>query len=391
MSMPMPLKTGYLADMRVPDFAGYRSQIKDSYLQSNYTPVWILENRPTSQAIAVIAILQNAEQKGLNPQDYDDARWNTRLTTLTGEKSLPSAADLARFDIEVMISLMRYIGHLHQGRIHPPLLFSLDVKRDEYNPADLIRVRVLAATDVGSVLEEVEPPYAGYRRTELALQRYLALGDGQALTDIKQSLNPGDAYSGASQLAARLRLLGDLPETTVETSTSDNYAEALVEAVKHFQQRHGLNPNGTLDRETFRQIITPLSRRVLQLQLTLERWRWLPQDLQSPLIVVNIPEFQLRAYDNHAVSVSMRVIVGRAFRHQTPAFADHMEYLIFRPYWNVPVSIQQKELVPAIMEDRSYLARNKFEVVSKEGQLVTASIMDDTILPQLQLGELRIR
>lgn len=170
------------------------------------------------------------------------------------------------------------------------------------------------------------------------------------------------------------------------------YKDALVEAVKHFQQRHGLTPDGRIDPATFRELTVPLSFRAKQLQFTLERYRWLPADLPTRLIVVNIPEFVLRAYDNHHPELSMKVIVGRAFRdHQTPIFQDEMEYLIFRPYWNVPIRIVRKELVPDIQKKSGFLAKHQFQLVDGRGQVVIPETIGPAILQRLRAGQLDVR
>jgi murein L,D-transpeptidase YcbB/YkuD len=134
-----------------------------------------------------------------------------------------------------------------------------------------------------------------------------------------------------------------------------------------------------------------LSRRIVQLQLTLERWRWLPPDLPQRLIAVNVPEFQLRAFDDHHPSLAMRVVVGKAFpEHQTPVFEDEVKYLIFRPYWNVPIGITRKELIPEIKKNPAYLEKHGFEVVNHKGQAVSG-VADRVVLARLNSGEYEIR
>jgi murein L,D-transpeptidase YcbB/YkuD len=165
-----------------------------------------------------------------------------------------------------------------------------------------------------------------------------------------------------------------------------------MEAVKRFQRRHGLDPDGWLGRETLRELDTPLSYRVLQLELTLERWRWIPHTFPQPPVVVNIPEFRLRAFDeHHRVALSMKVVVGQAFRHQTPVFAARMRCVVFRPYWNVPMSIQRSELIPKIERDRSYLNEHGYQIVDMKGNVVTEGSVTRSILQRLDSGKLRIR
>jgi len=115
---------------------------------------------------------------------------------------------------------------------------------------------------------------------------------------------------------------------------------------------------------------TPLARRVLQLQLTLERWRWSPQTFTVPPVVVNIPEFRLYAFrEDHRVALEMNVVAGRAYRHETPVFTSSMRSVVFHPYWNVPLSIQRNELLPEIDSHPSYLVDNTFEIVDAGDQV----------------------
>ena len=137
---------------------------------------------------------------------------------------------------------------------------------------------------------------------------------------------------------------------------------------------------------------TPLAARIRQLELTLERWRWLPHSFPEPPIVVNVPEFRLRAFDAQGrPELEMKVIVGKSFGHNTPVFADSMEYVVLRPYWNVTPSIQRSEIVPAVRKDRGYIAKKNFEVTTQRGEVVTAGTISDEVLEQLRTGKLAVR
>jgi murein L,D-transpeptidase YcbB/YkuD len=165
-----------------------------------------------------------------------------------------------------------------------------------------------------------------------------------------------------------------------------------VNAVKHFQMRHGLEPDARLGRATAAQLNTPLSHRIRQLQLTLERWRWVPHSFPRPPIVVNIPEFKVRALkDSYGTELEMKVVVGNAYGHQTPVFPAELSSVIFRPYWNVPISIQRKELLPKLNRDPSYLVKNRYQVVTARDTVVSEGVVDDALLKQLRSGVLRLR
>jgi len=183
-----------------------------------------------------------------------------------------------------------------------------------------------------------------------------------------------------------------LPADASIPADQEKYEEALVSAVTNFQRRLGREPSGRIDAQTVADLNVPLSQRVEQMQLTLERWRWLPSAYQTPLIVANIPEFRLRAYDgDFKIGAAMKVVVGKALRHNTPVFTDTMQYVVFRPYWQVPRSITRSELIPLIVRDPDYLAKKEFEVVDSDQNVVAAGTISSDVLNQLRAGKLSIR
>jgi L,D-transpeptidase YcbB len=384
---------GKLSELHWPDFSDYRALFLQVYQPSNFALLWTSNGQPTPQALIVIQALTDSAQKGLIPDDYDATRWQARIAAL---KSSPQAASsLADFDAALTVSAMRYISDLHIGRVNPThFKFDIDIQQKKYDLPQFLLQRIVRASDVPIALEEVEPPYNGYKRTGIALQRYLQLaaeGDGPLVPDVTKTVLPGSPYSGDTELSQRLRLLGDLPTNAV-TPLDGTYSGALVDAVKLFQDRHGLTVDGKLTKETVAQLNLPLARRVNQLQYALERWRWLPPQFPQPPVVANIPEFVLRAFNaDHKVGLRMNVVVGKAMRNETPVFAKDMKYIVFRPYWNVPPSIVRGEIVPSITKNRNYISQKNFEVTDQAGKLITSGPISDEILAQLRAGKLAVR
>ncbi|MGC1783004.1 MAG: L,D-transpeptidase family protein [Acidobacteriaceae bacterium] len=384
---------GKLAELHGPDFSDYRADFQRVYQVSSFTPIWLSGGEPTPQALAVIRALEVSAQKGLKPEDYDASRWQGWISAL---KSPANADTDARFDAALTVDAMRYISNLHLGRVDPKhFKFGIDIGQKKYNLPQLVTQDVIHAANVQAVLDAAEPPYAGYKRTEIALQRYLKMaanGNGPSVPEVQKSIAPGESYGGTAQLAERLKLLGDLPQSVVADAKSDAYTGALVDAVKLFQSRHGLTPDGRLSKETIRQLNVPLSSRVMQLQDALERWRWLPPSFPQPPVVVNVPEFVLRVFSSdQKVALRMNVVVGKALRHQTPVFAKDMRYIVFRPYWNVPSSILRSEIIPSVAKNRNYIANKNFEVTDYSGTIVTDGPISDAVLAQLRAGKLTVR
>jgi L,D-transpeptidase YcbB len=370
--------TGVLSDLRWPNFTRLQPDVTTFYESSGYQLAWVRAGEASPQARAIIHTLEASEIKGLDPEDYDGSRWSDRLSQVRTD------AGAVRFDLALTVSAMRYISDVSSGKVNPEV-FSLGL-RFYQKKCDLPgTLRELTnARDVAADLDRLEPPFEGYWRTEKALAEYVKLAgqdEGEVLPATKKPVEPSDQYPGAQRLERLLRLVGDLrPNNT------------LVEALKRFQIGHGIEPDGCIGKATLKELNTPLSQRVRQLQLVLERWRWVPHSFPRPPIVVNIPEFRLRAYDDqYRPELEMKVVVGRAYRHKTPVFSGNMTHLIFRPYWDVPLSIQRSELVPRIAKDPGYLAHNDYEIVNSKRQVVSSSSVSADLLTQLRSGGLFIR
>jgi len=394
------LEKSRLEELQWPNFSDYSPQIKEFYEKAGYALEWSRGGKPTQQALDLIGILQQAGNKGLDSKDYDGERWPARVKALSAISSKDENA-LVNFDVAMTVSGMRYSSDLHLGRVDPRTLHTdFEPERNEYDLCDFLLKGVVPAANVSDAFAKLEPPYLGYQRTLQALQNYMRLAGEEKLDPlpaVSKPVSPGQPYAGVPQLAARLKFLGDLPAsaTTAPATASGDpqiYQGDAVEGVKRFQARHGLDPQGKLGPQTIAELNRPMSDRVEQLRLTLERWRWLPHNYEQPPVLVNIPEFRLRAYDEQGkMAISMPVVVGRAMRTETPVMEEDMKYLIFWPYWNVPPSILRNEIVPKITKDRAYIQKNDFEVTTHSGQVVTDGIISDEVLAQLRAGKLMVR
>lgn len=385
---------GKLPDLYRPSFEDLKGETREFYVSFEDSLAWISRFKPTSQALAMIHLLKTADEKGLNAEEYDGLQWDTRLARLE-QPSPPREADLVNFDVALTVSAMRYISDLYIGRVSPRLLhFELDIHERKMDLSEFLKGLLASGSDIASGMQDVEPPFPAYRRTIVALEKYRELArkdDGEPLPPAGKIIQPGDSYAGVPRLFRLLQLLGDLPPGATAPSSAV-YQGILPEAVNHFQERHGIESTGLINEETLKALNAPIARRVAQLELTLERWRWAPHAFVRPPIVVNIPEFRLHANDEkyHWV-LSMKVVVGTAYRHQTPVFASEMRSVIFRPYWNVPFGIQREEFIPKIEENPAYLAENSYDIVDSDGNEVNEDPARDEVRDKLGSGQLGIR
>lgn len=340
-------------------------------------PQWFDAGRPTMQAMQAVNILKSAAEHGLDPRDYEAAKLSSELTQALREP-VPAEAAQAALDAALTAALQRYLADLQNGRVDPRRIHAdFEVRRQAAVDTLAFLREAVAGHRVAEAFAQAEPRlpmYAGLRR---ALAHYRALGDHEAwqtkLPPIPhRKLLPGDAYAGLPLLSRRLEAVGDLP---AGTAVPERFDRTLVAALRAFQERHGLTPDGVLGQATLQQLnITPLAR-ARQIELALERLRWTPFLQGRRMVVVNVPEFVLRAYEVRDgqvhVQLTMKVIVGNALRTRTPLFDEDMRFIEFSPYWNVPPSIARNETVPRLRRDPAYFDRQGFEFVTAGGEVIT--------------------
>ena len=352
-----------------------RAWLERFYGARDYAPAWT-----AAAAAQARDVLAKADEHGLPAQDYDPRALASRMHARGGV----AADDAADQDAALTLALLRYLADLNAGRIRTDFAAARVV-----DPVPLLQ-HALAERNLAAAVDAAEPRLAIYQRLKATLAEYrkLAMQPAPPLPALpsKRAIEAGDAYAGARELAARLVLLGDLAPDA--GAPDDTYSDELAQAVKRFQDRHGLDADGKLGRQTLAALNVPLASRVRQIELSMERLRWLPDLSAGPFIAVNLPSFRLWAFKaaDAAPVLATRVIVGKAVRTQTPLFIGTLRYIEFNPYWNVPSSILRDEIVPALLRDPGYLVKNDMEVAGSGAQTVDAAT-----LAALRAGSLRVR
>ena len=341
----------------------------------------------------MIALFTQSGDKGLVPEDYDASMWPKRVQML---QAAPSDTDPANFDAAMTVCALRYIRALHVGRVNPKTLGrKIDVSARKYDLGEFVYDKVIHADNTAAVVQTVEPTFPGYLRALGALQRYrefAKVDSGAKLSIPAKPIPPGGTYADLPRLTQLLRLVGDLPADIPVAANSTKYEDPLVDAVKSYQVRHGEIADGHIKAELVKEMDVPLDQRVRQIELALERWRWLEHSFSQPPVLVNLPEYKLRALDDdYKVTLFKTVIVGKAYGHKSPVFEKEIKYVVFRPYWEVTPTIQRAEIVPHVEKDRNYISAKNFEVVTPDGKVVTDGPISDEVLAQLKAGRLHVR
>jgi murein L,D-transpeptidase YcbB/YkuD len=377
-----PLIAGARAPLaRWPDFSRHADGVARLYASRADAPLWHDGLRLRTAGYEAILELNAAGAHGLDPGDYDAPTLDS-LARALALAPFP-AGELVRFDLLLTVAMLRYLDDLRSGRV-PYQPFGAGGQVDL--PAAL--GRALQGDSVSRLVAASAPRHAQYRSLQRLLARYRRLAADSSL----RLPRPGRA-----DIAALRRLLtatGDRPEEAV-LDTSTVYGPADAEAIRRFQRRHALSPDGILGPATRAELEVPLGHRVRQIELALERLRWLPPLRGGQaFLVVNIPAFELFAFDSAGETgmpaLRMRVVVGKAMDTRTPLLFEHMRYVEFRPYWNVPRSILTGELLPLLRRNPGYLRAHDMEIVAP-GDRVLGSTVNPDILRRLAQGELRVR
>ena len=348
------------------------------YERRDYAPAWIDGTNPAPQMKQLIAALHAAGDEGLDPELYNVSLLDLRHQEaqkgfLTKRGFNPEEA--GALDAWLTFLYLKYASDLADGlsdlaHADP----NWQIKTEKFDPAARLE-QALERQAVEQSLRELAPETAQYRslRQVLADYRRQAAEGGWPLLPANLRLRPGQRSTLAGTLARRLAASGDYQGATPSSVTI--YDAALQEAVKRFQRRHGLTDDGIVSASVVAEMNVPPERRIRQIELNLERWRWLPRKLGDRHILVNIPEYRLEVWEGDRVPLAMKVVVGK---HDTPTpiFNDEMTYIVFSPYWNVPPNIAQGETLPEVLKDPAFLERSDMEVVDASGQLIDPASID---------------
>ncbi len=374
--------------------------LRSDAAQASERLAWFDGTRPTASAQQAVEILTAAANHGLEPRDYD-ADALARAMQRTAQEPL-DAATIARLEQTLTAAMERYLADVHGGRIAAQQLpyGRTAPKRNPFDPVAYLQ-EALARGQLREAASEAAPRLSQYEQLRTELARYRSLTDDPAWNTPLPSLppgtqgsppklEPGQPYAGLGRLRERLIAFGDLAPDAAPTAT---YEGAVVDAVTSFQRRHGLKADGIVGKATLAQLEVPPAARARQIVLSLDRLRWTPLLHGPRMIVINVPEFVLRAYevqgDRILVRETMKIIVGKSMDTRTPLFEELMRYIEFQPYWNVPPSIARGEVVPRLRRDPGYFDREGFEFVTAQGQVVEALAPD--MLDAVAAGHARIR
>jgi murein L,D-transpeptidase YcbB/YkuD len=341
----------------------------------------------SSRAADILAVLKDAQSHGLDPSSYFVDKihqyWDSKDTT-----------GLVRLDILLTLGMMRYVADQREGRMEPrevdPELFA--AARDVEVDWNLLMQTAFEAPDMKAFLGQQAPPFLQYRELQKKLAEYraLAVKGGWSSIPTGKALKPGMEDQRVTIVRKRLAVPGELTTEDMDNAVFD---VALVEAVKRFQKRHNLNPDGVVGNQTLAAMNVPVEVRIEQIIINMERYRWLKRRMHDRLVAVNIAGFEAFAGKPGKFDLKMPVIVGKKY-HKTPVFSDTIKYVVINPYWNLTPSIARNETLPRLKKDPHYLEKHNMRIFQGWGPdapELDATTIDWTKVSKKDMNRYRVR
>lgn len=340
-------------------------QVFTFYEDRSFKPLWVRDDGPKTKALRFLEILRSSHEEGLNPASYRIGEIEPRIAS-------EDPRQLAEAEILFARAMIDYGRDITAGRVEP---MKVDGEHFIY-PSGPGAVTLLdgaeQAGDIGPYIQSLAPQTPNYARLKQALADYRAMARNGPWTQVPkdETLKEGMQQARVPVLRKRLEESGDLAPGA---HSGDVYDGALVEAVKAFQARHGIDIDGAVGPDTLTQINTPLSYRIWQLEMNMERRRWMNDDLGSRYVFVNLADQYLKVVDNGKTVHTARTVVGKSF-HRTPVFSKEIKYLVMNPYWNVPSSIATNEYLPKLKQDPGYLSRQNIRILKGNTEINPFSV-----------------
>lgn len=348
------------------------------YRGRGFVPAWVDELGPRPLADSALWAVEGAILEGLESSHYHLARIRDVYADVRRARLANGTLDparLAELDLLLTDAFLLYASHLAEGRVDPITIHPewTAGRRSVDLVAELDMA--LATGRVGEVLEGLLPTHPAYARLRDVLADYRRVAGRGGWPELPgRTLEPGMRDPAVALLRQWLRLSGDL--APARPDSYEQFYDAEVEvAVRRFQARHGMDPDGVVGLPTSALMNVPVEDRIRQIELSMERWRWLPRDLGDRHILVNIAGLDMNVMEGDSSVFHSRVLVGQRYR-KTPVFSDRMTYLVMNPTWTIPPGILEEDKLPLIREDAGYLARNNIQVLASDGRVMDPSGID---------------
>nr|WP_294786531.1 L,D-transpeptidase family protein [uncultured Flavobacterium sp.] len=336
--------------------------LKQFYLASENQTVWGNLNKRKY----VLSQLENADKLGLEPEDYKATqlkKFETRVGSL-------SDSELGAYDILLTYNFEKYLNHLYKGKLDPKKLYNnWDLEEKTFDVNNVL-IKAFNKNKLDSVVDNIQPKTQIYKQLLKALEIINTFPDEDIDSiESKDKIVLRDTNTALVKIKKRLLYWNDM---SGKDSLNKIYDQKTFEAVKKFQERHGLASDGVIGAGTINALNYSKERRKKQIIANLERWRWYPNEFAENYFIINIPDYSLNVVENQDTTLVRNIVVGTSKR-RTPVITSFLKTVVFNPTWTVPPTILKEDVVPAMKRNRNYLAKKNITIYDTSGNVVDPS------------------
>ena len=355
-----------------------KSFLRKAYKRLLFSPVWMREKSLSPAAEELFDYIRNDETLNKNGKLYKDS---LILKRMADDLYARGGSVYDKVGLEFKISQLykgytdyAFFGSINwgafQARIANLKVNDVSTEWVLHRPGvypEKILEQAAFGTSIKKMFDAVQPTAYHYKALQKALAHYMKIREegGWEPVYLSKKLTPGKRDRGVYSLRERLRASGDYVGCGEEEE--NRYDLCLQDAVKRFQKRHGLKTDAVVGPVTLKALNVPVDQRITTIRLNLDRLKWSNEREGKRHVIINIPDFQLYFEEDGKLIQTMRVVTGKP-NHPTPIFSDTVEYIVLNPYWNIPKSIIQKEMIPQLMRNPNAMARQGIEIYEGWGK-----------------------
>jgi len=321
-----------------------REETLDAYNANDYELLWQNEqgNTYSPNIEKLLSVLRKADEHGLNPADYKADIADTLFNQIYNQQKFKDEQiKLNKIDLDLSLTAaaLTFISDLSHGRLE----HKWDIPKSKSDLSNMLIV-ALNQNDITKIVEQIQPKHTGYPQLVEEFNRYKEIKKQGGLPKVKtSSISWNKSSKAVGNLARYFYLTGDYSEK-VEKGASVKYDKKIKDALKRFQKRHGQIVTGTFNKKTIQNLNVSVDDILKKIELNLERYRWLPDDMGERYVFVNVPEFMIHVIDNQKEEMTIKAVVGDV-ASRTEVFTKPMTHLVFSPIWNIPQSISRDDII----------------------------------------------
>lgn len=344
--------------------------VKEVYEKHSNKPFWSDNGKLNAAGNSLYAIISDAMEYGLIPDDYHFSTLDSLLgTAYDEEKKSFNVTQLGKADVLMTDAFFTLAVHVSVGRMENDSATSRTwrLKKMSVDPVALFE-SALASKNYKAAFNSIEPQRQEYQAIKKSMNEYRKKYLGAKWNHLPDRKK--DSLGFFNSVKTRLKQTGDYDSTSVESDSLK-----LVNALKKFQKRYFLEEDGKIGRNTILALDMTPEDWTIQMAMNLERWRWEPAEFEARHMLVNLPAFKMTVFEEDTIVMSSRIVCG-AVKTQTPELDSKVHQIVLYPYWTVPYSIAWKELLPHIKRDTGYLRKEHYEVLDKDKNVLDPSTIN---------------